>query len=865
MVQAKTMTYTVATSVDDTTAMAGSSGYNQDNMYVPYSSTDRRAMMRWSIRIPKGATITSAYVDLHEYWENQTNAAYADWNLLDYDSCGELWAAGTYALNVTADNCGGSACTSTYSDTLNCISSYSGSDWCTSSDLAGLVTAFLARGGYAYSNYLGLRAQYSSGSYYKQFSQYDELAANAPKLIITYTGGNVITEIWAAPPYQRTKQYVYVQLYNQDAGDKLYVYLDNVAQNMVGQSSSPYVIQAADVPAGASTRKEFVYLLDYTGLSAATHHIDVTVTTSADVARTPSPTEGENLLTWATLHSGYPKVGIDENNSWCVSAGGIGAGCTPYFPMTAYWYDSAHWYDATDAFVSAINGLNVKGDTVGDIGDWSTTLHKAAEKGLTHWGPLREAGWPKDVAKLATNSTDCGSGDGHGAATAATSCSYVNYTKNHPAVFAWNWHDEPTLAGDQNVTAAEERTLFLATKANDTNHPMYVQHYSYDYTTGGGRSQTEMLKWHFLTNAGNFSNVRTWLHDAVGGDYYVYEKFGKFTNTVSLVDNLEFIDNQIAWDYNMVPNVTMIEPQDETTCQSVNGTCAWAPTNWAANTVYAAETYVKPTSTPTSFYRCIVGGTSHASTEPTWANCATEGQTCTDGTVTWKNHGLTTQSWGTVLGSDVWTPDQSPAQMKNLAWLTAIHGSKGLHFFGPDFWAPTRQVIIDELVTFKTALAANSNLLLFALYGPLSTKVTQFTVNVTDPLTGATIAVNMPHARLTSGAGLASGDRLDYTVREYGGKVYVFAARVKTQSEGWPSVDAYSTATATFTLTGLSGTRTATKKLGSGSVSVAIGVFSDTFTDYGVEVYEIGDVVGAVTLGTGAAIKMNVGAGFMLQ
>ena len=54
---------------------------------------------------------------------------------------------------------------------------------------------------------------------------------------------------------------------------------------------------------------------------------------------------------------------------------------------------------------------------------------------------------------------------------------------------------------------------------------------------------------------------------------------------------------------------------------------------WQAGHVYSPGDVVKPT-TPNGYqYRCTAGGTSHATTEPTWANAY--GTTITDGTVTW--------------------------------------------------------------------------------------------------------------------------------------------------------------------------------------------------------------------------------------
>jgi hypothetical protein len=57
---------------------------------------------------------------------------------------------------------------------------------------------------------------------------------------------------------------------------------------------------------------------------------------------------------------------------------------------------------------------------------------------------------------------------------------------------------------------------------------------------------------------------------------------------------------------------------------------------WVASVARAVGDMIRPT-TPNGFiYRCIVAGTSHAATEPTWANISTVHGTITDGTVTWQ-------------------------------------------------------------------------------------------------------------------------------------------------------------------------------------------------------------------------------------
>ncbi len=58
-------------------------------------------------------------------------------------------------------------------------------------------------------------------------------------------------------------------------------------------------------------------------------------------------------------------------------------------------------------------------------------------------------------------------------------------------------------------------------------------------------------------------------------------------------------------------------------------------TTWATNTSYSVGDTVVPTVANEVEYKCTTAGTSHASTEPTWANALEVADTIADGTVTW--------------------------------------------------------------------------------------------------------------------------------------------------------------------------------------------------------------------------------------
>lgn len=64
---------------------------------------------------------------------------------------------------------------------------------------------------------------------------------------------------------------------------------------------------------------------------------------------------------------------------------------------------------------------------------------------------------------------------------------------------------------------------------------------------------------------------------------------------------------------------------------------SWA-TTWATGTAYVVGDVVRPTSGNGHLFKCIIAGTSHATTEPTWTTTA--GQVNTDNTVTWAEAGI---------------------------------------------------------------------------------------------------------------------------------------------------------------------------------------------------------------------------------
>jgi hypothetical protein len=343
-VQAKTLSYPVAAGADDAYAsFGGSVNYYDQTMRLPYSSAGLAAYMRWPINIPTGATITGARV---KFIAASTTYDPITIDVVDLDNCPSfvtnpqgytvLGAHPLVGVNFTGKGFIGNTITTP--------------------DITALITDFQGRGGYVAGNYMALRFIHASGYTTSYVYTYEKGAGYAPTLEIDYTGGNVPIEVWMAEPYVRTKQYIYPRISNHNAGDVLYVYLDDALKHT-------YTIQAADVPANPvdAFQKASGFLMDYTGLTACSsstdlcHHIDVVVKTAGGTTR------NTYTKSWATLHSGYPKVGINEDNAICLR-NDAGTGCDLYFPITGFMYDMSKFYPSFgDPFSNALNGFSGNG------------------------------------------------------------------------------------------------------------------------------------------------------------------------------------------------------------------------------------------------------------------------------------------------------------------------------------------------------------------------------------------------------------------------------------------------------------------------------------------------------------------------
>jgi len=164
-------TWQIAANADD--AMCSSSTF-YTGYVLPFYTLYKNGF-RWSIDIPAGSVINSAYLKIRcKTAGSGTVSSKAE--VYDEDSCAaftaQFWTRAVMAGPVV----------------IYTNPNWSVNVWYTSTDIASLVQAFIDRPGYSPGNYLGLRVWYNSGANSAIYGHYyDQTPASAAQLEITWT------------------------------------------------------------------------------------------------------------------------------------------------------------------------------------------------------------------------------------------------------------------------------------------------------------------------------------------------------------------------------------------------------------------------------------------------------------------------------------------------------------------------------------------------------------------------------------------------------------------------------------------------------------------------------------------------------
>lgn len=784
---AGTATYQIAASEDDTTASSGTSGYTQTLTYHPYTNDTRRAFWRWPIMIPKGATITSAYLHVRATGGSGGSGSVAAIQLIDSDSCPSLALPTTYDLAVT-----GNAVSWPIPDV------WADGEWHASPDLKELVQAFIDRPNYKIGSYIALRGSRVSGPFKSVYQRdYGDKLSGA-KLEINYTGGVALLDVYMADPHVRTKQKVYVQLGNVSSTDKLVVQLDGTA----------VVTRNSDLKA------EEILTIDYTGLKAGNHQLLFTVLSETGTER------ASYSRSWTTLHDGVPTVGIDENNNLLVQG-------KPFFPISFPIWDESKFnnypYTAPNDYGSVANASLGQGTSVVFSPDtWNKYLSSAQSKGLSGWGPFRWPGLDQYNKRAADWQNQIPI--------------YTQQGKNTPGLLGWIWLDEPNLGGSTSyLTGPMIKQWHNLNRQYDTSHPIMLGLYGYGLGNGSTTDIQRTQEYCYMTNKDLFSDTRTITTDIFAFDYFPYE-YQNYFSFASLEDYLLAIDRAREWNYDLIPVMPTIEIQDIHDNKYYPNTYLVPFKN--GNGSFVVGQYVKdsignkaeiketrivgtaPLDAPghdslyqdhlalskiDSGFSMSNGDTLKSCGGTDGLDCALDGSVsavvgCTDNTKL-PQTSVKSGICGPTLGfgskrNEAWSPSITPIQLKNMIWGSIIHGAKGLQYF-QYFGA----ISVYNLETLRTA----------------KDWITDLTPAILSPDRNATVS----HTEL-------NGGRIDVMVKGYGEQTYIFAANIKNQAER-----------VRFAMTGLPAGKNITVYGEARSISSETASFEDDFGALGVHIYII--------------------------
>jgi hypothetical protein len=171
-----------------------------------------------------------------------------------------------------------------------------------------------------------------------------------------------------------------------------------------------------------------------------------------------------------------------------------------------------------------------------------------------------------------------------------------------------------------------------------------------------------------------------------------------------------------------------------------------------------------------------------------------------------RNQAVWTDFETTVINADT-TDGPTPTETASEVWLALIHGANGVIYF-IDSWNPSfREDAIFENSAMVTAVTA------------LNMEITSLAPELNSASLPGTVTVNtMSDASAP----------VDFMVKAGGSALYVFAA-----------VSRAGTATATFSVTGMTGNGVASVVGENRTIDVAAGKFSDDFAANGVHIYRI--------------------------
>lgn len=363
---------TLSSNEDDVSINTGTSEMSNTGVgAVPFNDSSRPYFLRYQANVPKNASDVAAKITFKASTTN-TSAATAAIKLINEASCPAFSNYATVAaLGVTGS--------------VDFVKGASGWVADTSYDATGLgtlVSTWIGLAGYAYGGYIGFKVDASSGTYHYAYAFDDDSPtheADAPVLTVTFTGGDPVMTVYANYPHSYTKQRIRLALWNTTAGQKVKVLLDDVAV-----SGYP-----AAVTAGTTTSGDQWIEVDYTGLTAGSHTLKISITDASDVEFASTL----KTISWTTTHNGAPTVGLDEYNNFILN------GTTKFFPISG-WQPSYSTLDSTPTYsmIDAVNTIScIASYSDFNLANWQDLLTRSDQASVRTVGPIKGSYWTTNM------------------------------------------------------------------------------------------------------------------------------------------------------------------------------------------------------------------------------------------------------------------------------------------------------------------------------------------------------------------------------------------------------------------------------------------------------------------------------------
>lgn len=244
-----------------------------------------------------------------------------------------------------------------------------------------------------------------------------------------------------------------------------------------------------------SLQDEEQFLLEQRNLPADSYRLTAELRSS----------NGQVLSRWVEKfhkpYAGIPRVGINEWNAFCVDG-------EPFFAVTPYMLNKGSF----DTFTGAVNTSCV----IGYYNDTPSHNHQPVQW-LDYLSASQERGWMAQGP---------GRGDFRAPYPGRNSrpsrmIEFVNAAKNHPALFQWDWQDEPNLGGRyKQVPPPVLASWTYVTQNNDPQHPVSINLYGYPFLPHYSAAGTY---YDYINSGDVFGGKRVFYTDALAMDIYPLE------------------------------------------------------------------------------------------------------------------------------------------------------------------------------------------------------------------------------------------------------------------------------------------------------------------------------------------------------